>query len=177
MTDNQFQQWAEPVSVDAGRMWTGGLATAVVAALVAAVGVLTVRGVFGVPIIAPGNTPGVIDYVGAAWVAGFSALGTLLATGLAHVLMVVAPRPMIFFGWIIALATVAMAVWPFSVDVAVEVRVANAALYLVIGIAIGSLLVNAASAAVRRRGSPYRDWPGQAWPAGWREDPPTRRMN
>ncbi|OLF12044.1 hypothetical protein BLA60_08435 [Actinophytocola xinjiangensis] len=181
MTDNQYQPWVEPadesVSVEAGRMWTGGLATAVVAALVAVVGVLVIRGVFGIPVIAPGNTPGAIDYVGAVWVAGFSVLGALLATALAHVLLLVAPRPMIFFGWIIALATVAMTVWPFSVEVAPDVRVANAALYLLIGISIGSLVVNAAGAAVRYNRSPYHDWPGQGRPVGWREDPPTHRMN
>lgn len=178
MTDNEFQPWAEPpdhrVSVDASRLWTGGAATAVVVALVAFIGVLIIRGVFGVPVIAPGNTPGAIDYVGAVWVAAFSVLGALLATALAHVLLVVAPRPMVFFGWIIGLVTLVMVVWPFSVEVATEVRVANAALYLVIGVAIGSLLVNAANGAVRRR-PPERGWREQGWQAGgWREDPPAR---
>jgi hypothetical protein len=34
-------------------LWTGGLATAVVAALVAVVGVLVARGLFDVPVLAP----------------------------------------------------------------------------------------------------------------------------
>ena len=38
--------------VDAGRLWTGGLATAVVAALVALVGVLIARGLFDIPVLA-----------------------------------------------------------------------------------------------------------------------------
>jgi hypothetical protein len=38
---------------DAGRLWTGGLATAAVAALVAVAGVLIARGVFDVPVLAP----------------------------------------------------------------------------------------------------------------------------
>ena len=36
--------------VDAGRLWMGGLVTAVVAALVAVVGVLIARGLFDVPL-------------------------------------------------------------------------------------------------------------------------------
>lgn len=40
-------------SVDAGRLWTGGVATALVAALVAVVGVLIARGLFDVPVLAP----------------------------------------------------------------------------------------------------------------------------
>jgi hypothetical protein len=39
--------------VDAGRLWTGGVATAAVAALVAIVGVLIARGLFDVPLLAP----------------------------------------------------------------------------------------------------------------------------
>jgi hypothetical protein len=40
------------VRVDAARLWTGGLATALVAALVAVVGVLIARGLFDVPVLA-----------------------------------------------------------------------------------------------------------------------------
>jgi hypothetical protein len=39
--------------VDAARLWTGGLATALVAALVAVVGVLIARGLFDVSVLAP----------------------------------------------------------------------------------------------------------------------------
>ena len=41
------------LGVDAGRLWMGGLVTAVVAALVAVVGVLIARGLFDVPVLAP----------------------------------------------------------------------------------------------------------------------------
>jgi hypothetical protein len=41
------------VHVNAARLWTGGLATALVAALVAVVGVLIARGLFDVPVLAP----------------------------------------------------------------------------------------------------------------------------
>jgi hypothetical protein len=128
-------------------LWTGGAATAVVAALVAVVGVLVVRGVFDIPVIAPGNADGVIDYVGAIWLAVFAMVGSLLATALAHVLLLLAPRPMAFFGWIVGLVTLAFGIWPYTVHVGAAVQFANAFLYLVIGIAIGTLVSFAANQA------------------------------
>jgi len=150
VTNTQLQQRPRP-TVDARSLWTGGVATAVVAALVAVVGVLIVRGVFGIPVMAPGNADGSIDYVGAVWLAVFAAVGGLLATALAHVLLLLAPRPMAFFGWIVGLVTLAFAIWPYTVRVGVAVHFANAALYAVIGIAIGTLVSLAAGQAVRPR--------------------------
>lgn len=154
MADPAFTRGAESSArpaVDARSLWTGGAATALVAALAAIVGVLVVRGVLSIPVIAPANTEGAIDYVGAVWLAGFAAIGGLMATAIAHVLLLFAPRPMAFFGWIVGLVTVAFAVWPFTVRVDSEVRIANAVLYLVIGIAIGTLLTTTANQAVRQR--------------------------
>ena len=159
MADTQYQQWAESPSpgrptVDARSLWTGGVATAVVAALVAIVGVLLTRGVLSIPVVAPANTDGAIDYVGAVWVAGFALIGGLLSTGIAHVLLLFAPRPTVFLGWIIGLVALAFAVWPFTVDVDADTRIANAVLYFVIGMAIAILLITVAHQAVRRpRGS------------------------
>jgi hypothetical protein len=44
---------AEKLQVNANRLWTGGVATAVVAALVAVVGVLIARGLLDVTVLAP----------------------------------------------------------------------------------------------------------------------------
>jgi hypothetical protein len=125
------------------------VATAAVAALAAVVGVLIVRGVFDIPVIATGNTDGSIGYVGALWLAFFAATGSLLATALAQVLLLRAPRPMAFFGWIVGLVTLAFTIWPYTVHVGPAVQFANAALYLVIGMAIGMLVSLAAGQAVR----------------------------
>ncbi|MEV4314010.1 hypothetical protein [Actinocrispum sp. NPDC049592] len=38
---------------DTGRLWAGGSATALVAALIAVAGIVVTRGVFGVPVLAP----------------------------------------------------------------------------------------------------------------------------
>jgi hypothetical protein len=154
VADTQFQQWADrpgrPI-VDGRSLWTGGVATALVAALVAVVGVLVVRGVLSIPVISPGNTEGAIDYVGGVWLAGFAIIGGLLATGIAHVLVLYAPRPLAFLGWIIGLLTLAFAIWPFTVDVETDTKVANAALYLAIGLAIGIQLTGTANQAMRGR--------------------------
>lgn len=146
--------------VDARTLWVGGLATALVAALVGVVCVLIVRGVFGLPVIAPANTTGAFDYIGAVWLATFGAVGALLATGLAHLLLLAAPRPHVFFVWIIGLVTVVFVVLPFTVAERLTVQLANAAVYLVLGIAIGSLIAGMSGRATRpvhERGTQYYD--------------------
>jgi hypothetical protein len=150
VADTRFEQRAQgprPPAIDPRSLWTGGVATAAVAALVAVVGVLIVRGVFDIPVIAPANRDGAVDYIGAIWLAVFAVLGSLLATGLAHVLLLFAPRPMAFFGWIVGLLTLAFAIWPYTVHVGSAVQFANAVLYLAIGIAIGTLVSFAAGQA------------------------------
>jgi hypothetical protein len=81
--------------VDAGRLWTGGLASAVVAALVAVVGVVIARGLFDVPVLAP-TGEGTLGDVSTARLAFLAALAALLATGLMHLLLVSTPRPFRF---------------------------------------------------------------------------------
>jgi Family of unknown function (DUF6069) len=142
---------------DATRLWTGGAATAVVAGLVALVGVLIARGVFGIPVLAPtsegtwGNT--------STWrLVLLAALAALVATGLMHLLLLSVPRPWRFFGWIIGLLTLAAAISPFTTDAELSTKVANALIYAAIGGSISSLVSSVARSAVRlrtRRG----DWP------------------
>jgi hypothetical protein len=43
-----------------------------------------------------------------------AAAGALIATGLMHLLLLSAPSPRTFFGWIVGLATLAAAVAPFT---------------------------------------------------------------
>jgi hypothetical protein len=137
--------------VDAGRLWTGGVATAVVAALVALVGVLICRGLLDVPVLAP-TDEGTLGDASTARLAGLAALAALLATGLLHLLLLSTPRPLQFFGWIVGLATVAATVAPFLTDADLSVQVATAAIYLAIGVSIGSLLSGVARSAMRLRG-------------------------
>jgi hypothetical protein len=76
--------------VSAYRLWTGGLATAVVAALVAVVGVLIARGLFDVPVLAP-TEEGALGNANTARLAGLAAGAALLATGLMHLLLLFIP--------------------------------------------------------------------------------------
>ena len=78
--------------LDAGRLWTGGVATAAVAALVAVAGVLIARGLFDVPVLAP-TSEGTLGDASTARLAGLAALAALLATGLLHLLLLTTPAP------------------------------------------------------------------------------------
>ena len=137
-------------AVDAGRLWTGGVATALVAALVALVGVLLCRGLLDVPVLAP-TSEGTLGGASTFRLVGLAAVAALLATGLLHLLLLSTPRPVRFFTWIISLATIAAALAPFLTDADLDVKLATAAIYLAIGIAIGSLLSGVGRSAMRRR--------------------------
>lgn len=132
------------IAVNARRLWAGGIATAIVAALAAIVGVLAVRGPIDTPMITPPHTPWDSQV---ATVAGYSAIAALVATGLLHLLLLFTPRAATFFTWIGVLATAAAALWPFSVDAETKSQVASGVVYLVIGLAIVSLLSGVAASA------------------------------
>ena len=134
--------------VDAGRLWTGGLATAVVAALVAVVGVVIARGLFDVPVLAP-NGEGTLGDASTARLAVLAALAALLATGLMHLLLVSTPRPFGFFAWIVALLVVVAVLAPFTTGASLDTKVATAAINLVVGLAIGTLVPSVARSALR----------------------------
>ena len=142
---------AEKLQVNANRLWTGGVATAVVAALVAVVGVLIARGLLDVPVLAP-TEEGVLGNANTARLALVAAGAALAATGLMHLLLLFIPRPWQFFTWIMSLVTLAAVLAPFSTDAEIATKVATAAIFLAIGVAIGSLVSGVASSAVRLGG-------------------------
>src|SRR6516164_1438437 len=125
--------------VDARALWSGGVATAIVAALIALVGILVCRWLFNVPILSPrkegawGNAS-TVGYTLAA------AACALAATGLMYLLLISTPRPRTFFGWIIGLATLVAVVYPFSTTAPFSQKLATAAVNLVLGVAIGTLV-------------------------------------
>jgi hypothetical protein len=134
--------------LDAPRLWTGGLATAVVAALIGLVGVLVLR-------VLATNLPqiplaaGLHTSSAAVLLCTIAAIAALVATGLAHLLLVSTPRPMAYLGWIVGLATAAAAVLPLTTGLPVAAALAAGVINLVIGMAIGSLVAGAAYAASR----------------------------
>lgn len=138
-----------PRRVDARALWSGGVATAVVAALIALVGILVCRWLFNVPILSPRKDGAWGDASTVGYVFA-SAACALVATALMYLLLISTPRPRVFFSWIIGLATVVAVVFPFSTTAAPDQKVATALVNLVLGIAIGTL-VNGVSMRARRR--------------------------
>jgi len=136
-------------TVDARQLWSGGAATAVVAALIALVGILVCRWLLGIPILAPRQH----GAWGDASTAGYAiaAAAALVATAIMHLLLIATPRPRMFFTWIIGLATVIAVVYPFSTTAPLSQKVATAVINLVLGAAIGSLVNGTAARAIRRR--------------------------
>jgi hypothetical protein len=126
------------VVIDAGRLWGGGVATAVVAALVAAVGVLICRDLLDVKLVEPPMLR-ITDSFAVNY-ALTAAILALAATGLAHLLSLVTPRPRVFFSWIVGLITVATMVVPFALEGSLQGKICAAVINMVIGLSIASLL-------------------------------------
>jgi hypothetical protein len=144
-------------SVAAGQLWGGGVATAIVAALVALVGVVVTRWLAAIPLLAP-MRDGAYGNVNTTTLVLVVAAVALVATGLLHLLLLGTPRPLMFFGWIIALATVLAVVVPFTTSAPLEQKAATSIVFLILGIAIGTLLsgVGARSVRVREPHGPYQ---------------------
>jgi hypothetical protein len=133
--------------VDARRLWSGGVATALVAALTALVGVLVCRWLFNIPVLAPrrNGTYGDVHTTGFLLAAAAAAL---VATALVHLLLLTTPGRL-----------------PFPLDrgpgdhagrrlpvqyAPLSAKVATALVDLVLGIVIGSLVGTVASRSVVR---------------------------
>jgi hypothetical protein len=134
--------------INVARLWSGGVATAVVAALIGLVGVLVARAVFQVAFAGSKEAGALGDYNTVLLCAG-AAVAALAATGLAHLLLLGTPRPLSYLGWIIGLVTVIAVVLPFLSGRPLTTALTQAVIHLVIGIAIGSLVSGAAAAASR----------------------------
>lgn len=141
--------------IDAARLWAGGLATAVVAALIALVGVLLARAVARVALYAPAEASAFGDS-STVLLCAVAAAAALAATGLAHLLLLSTPSPLTYFSWIVGLLTLAAVVAPFLSAASFPIALAMSLIHLVIGIAIGSLVSGAAASASRVRPPPSR---------------------
>jgi hypothetical protein len=138
---------APPPTVDGGRLWAGGAATAMVAALVGLVGVLVGDALLDAGLVPPPLLP-VGDSLALRY-ALTSAVLALVATGLAHLLALTTPRPRAFFSWIVGLGTVVGVVLPFTADGTFAGKLAAAVLDLVIGLCILSLVSSVLARTMR----------------------------
>src|SRR5256885_1165797 len=124
--------------VDAKPLWSGGVATAVVAALIALVGILVARWLFNISFLSPRREGAWGDASTAGYV--FASIGcALVATALMHLLLLTTPYPRVFFGWIIGLATLVAVVFPFSTTAPISQKIAT-----------GSLVAEVSRRATRR---------------------------
>jgi Family of unknown function (DUF6069) len=137
------------VRPDAAQFWAGGAATAVVAALIALVGILICRWTLHIPILAPAGD-GAWGNAHTAEYALVAALIAILAAALLYLLVLGTPQPAMFFDWIMGLVTLAAVVYPFSTAAPLDQKAATAVVDLVLGIAIISLLTAVAARAIRR---------------------------
>ena len=131
-------------SLNVSRLWAGGVATAVVAALVALVGVLVARAVLR---IAGYEIP--TDTLGdsAVLLCAVAAGGALAATGLAHLLVNTTPRPLTYLSWIVGLATAVAVVLPLVAGDSIVLALLRAGMNLVVGVTIGTLIIMAVQAS------------------------------
>lgn len=134
--------------VNGARLWAGGVATAVVAALVVVAGVYISRSILNIAVLAP-KAAGSLGNSTTAVYAAVAAGGALLATALLHVLLLGAPRPLRFFTWIVGLAVVLAVAAPFSEQAELKSKVATAVINLAVGVAVLSLLTGTARGAVQ----------------------------
>ena len=147
-----MQPYGSPArpAVDARTLWFGGVAAALVAALVAVVGIVVARGLFGIPVLAPKGQGAFGDASTWQYALG-AALGALLATALLHVFLLFTPRPFAFFGWIVTLVTAVAVLIPFSTTAEIAAKVATAVINLLIGIAVGTLVSSVGARSLSRR--------------------------
>ncbi len=140
---------ASRVRPDGAQFWAGAVATAVVAALIALVGILICRWTLNIPILAPAGE-GAWGNAHTGEYVLLAALIALVAAGLLYLLILGTPQPRMFFNWIMGLATLAAVVYPFSTSAPLSQKGSTAIVDLVLGTAISSLLVAVAARAVRR---------------------------
>ena len=152
------------VRPDSGRFWAGAVATAIVAALIALVGILICRWTLNIPILAPAGDGAWGDAHTGEYVL-VAALVALVAAGLLYLLVLSTPQPSVFFRWIIGLVTLIAVVYPFSSGAPLDQKVATAVVNLVLGVAIASLLTATAARAIRRTGPRPSGPAGPAGPA------------
>jgi len=125
------------IAIDAGRYWAGVAATAVVAALIGVVGVVVFERIFDITLVnkdpfGTGSSMG-------AYVVGAVAT-TVVAALLLQVLVLSTPEPSSFFGWIMGLGILVVALLPLTWTDDRTSALCSGLVNLLIGIAVWSLL-------------------------------------
>ncbi|MFC9972949.1 hypothetical protein ACFVH6_18860 [Spirillospora sp. NPDC127200] len=130
---------SEETGADLRRLWWCGLAAAAAAGGLAAIAVLVLRGLLGLPVpvfvsAAAGSGSAAVSYAICA------AAMTVQATALLHVLLATAARPLRAFCWIGALAVGLAALLPLLLDAPLGALLATSAINLLGGTAVVTVL-------------------------------------
>ena len=118
--------------LDVKKLYSGGVTTAIIAALVAFVGLLVARGIFGIPVLAPTDA-GLIGDATTVGLCSLAALSALVGTLLLHLMLLGVPKPETFFTAIGCLVTLAVALQPFTTTSTMAVKIATMLVYLATG--------------------------------------------
>ncbi len=148
-TERQTSPADPRLTVEAGRFWAGAAATALVAALIGLIAVIVFERIFQVALVPPPDIFATGSQQAAYAIDG--AILALLAAGLLHLLILSTPRPRAFFGWIMALVIVVIAVLPFAWTSDVTAAALSGVVNLLIGVAVWSLLAGVAGRTIVRR--------------------------
>jgi hypothetical protein len=136
------------VEVLGRRLWAGGVATAVVAAGIAIVGVLIISNVFDLGIQTAQRSGALVDNA-LTIIPVCAVIAALAGTALLHLLLLTTPRPATFFSAIVLLVLVVLVLQVFLAAGGVIDHIATAVLYAAIGLAIISMLSGVSRTAVR----------------------------
>lgn len=144
--------YAEPAEpkVNLGRLWAGGLGTAVVVALVIVVAIMLVRGILNIAVLSPEGA-GAYGTVSTTSYAIAGAAAAIAATGLLNLLLALMPNPLQFFYWITGLVTALAVLLPFTLVAGLDAKIATAAINLIAGLCIITLLGSIGAGAMVRR--------------------------
>lgn len=154
------------VEVVATRLWAGGVATALVAAGIAFVGVLIITSIVGVGIQTAGRGGALVDNPSTV-IPVAAGIAALAATALLHLLLRTTPRPASFFSAIAVLVTVVLVLQVFLAAGTIATHLATGILYAGIGAGITWMLSGVSGTSVRPTahpgpyGGPYEGQPNE----------------
>jgi hypothetical protein len=135
-------------AVDGRRLWTGGLVTALIVGGLAIVEFLLFSDILHYPLL--GNRgSGAVAHTSMIGYAAGAALAALLATAAMHALLLTAPRPRWFFGWLGGIGTAIAVLLPLAQDL--PAPLATATVNLVLGLATIGLVQSTTAASLRSR--------------------------
>ncbi|WP_369375409.1 DUF6069 family protein [Promicromonospora sp. Populi] len=137
------------LGLEVGRYWAGAMATVLVAALIGFAADFILEEVLGLEVQPQADLFGTGSDLVAWIVAGV--LFALAGAAVLYLLVLSTPRPRAFFGWVVALATVILAMVPFAGQAEIVPAILAAIVWIIIGSAVWSLLTGTLSRTVVQR--------------------------